>query len=150
MYNIICIKMNTQRMYVIVNSCYGGFDFSENLKKELSKSIDTSFLYDDIVKNAEILRDNQIACNLLLKKGSNYASGTYSKLKLYSIPIEMKDYYEISEYDGIEGISLNTDKAKLKLMYKLLENPTQELADYIKLQINRIDSYEIFDVHTPE
>ncbi len=132
--------MGEEKMYVIVNDCYGGFRFSKEFEEELSKNI----------YNGDDDRDNQIACNLLLEKGSKWASYSYSKLILYSIPIEMKDYYHISEYDGTESICLTKDDTILKLLYELLENPSQELADSIKLKISRIKSYNIVEVVIPE
>lgn len=76
-------------MEVIINSSYGGFNFSEEFGK---------LIPNDLVDP----RTDPRVISLFKEKGSNFASGNFSRLEIVEIP-DGSDY-EIEEYDDMESI----------------------------------------------
>jgi hypothetical protein len=120
------------KMRVLLNSCYGGFGFS-NQFIEILKSHGITSKYDD-----EELRDNQRVIELAEEFGLVKASGQFAELKIKEIP----PFYEwkIEEYDGNESLIIEFPWRALALSYvnnnpddpirKAVENGTLKLPDY--------------------
>lgn len=90
---------------VLYNICHGGFSFSYDFIKEYNKRTnrsDTNYWAD--------LRKDPIAIEIFEEKGSQWCSGQYSRLALQKLPKFLENYYEISDYDGMESVELNIDK----------------------------------------
>lgn len=82
---------------ILVNKCYGGFNFSDEMKKELGARLGCEILWDDeYAMNPE-------AIALFEEHGSEWASGQCAKLKLVELPIKTTDFH-INDYDGYESV----------------------------------------------
>ena len=79
-------------MKIVLNRSYGGYMLSEEAARILGVEE-----YDDDT------RYNPGLIALIEKKGSEFASGRGSRLKVYEIPDNATDY-RIIEYDGVERI----------------------------------------------
>jgi hypothetical protein len=86
-------------MKILINTCFGGFNFSEEFQEEFELRFNlkiSDFDHDNIRTNPEIIE-------LFLEFGPERSSGKFSDLKLIEIPDDVE--YEISEYDGIEHVA---------------------------------------------
>ena len=82
---------------VLVNSCFGGFGFSDFVLKEFNKRTG-----DSCEGNEERYRTHEVIIDIFEEFGSEKCSGNYAKLKLIEIPDDVD--YEITEYDGMEKV----------------------------------------------
>lgn len=80
-------------MKIVINTCYGGFELSEEAKSFLG--CDTSDSYCNDRSNPKL-----VEC---VEKLGEKASETCSRLKVVEIPDGVD--WEIGEYDGIEWIA---------------------------------------------
>ncbi len=85
-------------MKVLINSCYGGFGYSEEFVEHLI----TKNLVPKTANSYNIPRDNQEIIEEAIKFGLEKANGWASKLEV----VEILDgaQYSINEYDGFESI----------------------------------------------
>ena len=81
----------------LVNKCYGGFSFSEEMKKELGARLGCEILWDDDYAT------DPVAIDLFEERGSKWVSGRRAKLELVELPDETTDWC-LEEYDGMEQI----------------------------------------------
>lgn len=81
-------------MKLVINSCFGGFCLSEECCAALS--IDKYDCYD-------VQRDWDTLIEIVENNGSEWASGSYAKLKVVEIPDNATDW-EIHDYDGAESV----------------------------------------------
>jgi len=89
-------------MKVLLNSCYGGFSFSEEFVSYLknNSSFDVQFLH------RPELRHNEELINHIENFGIEAANGICSRLEIVHI-YDGAEYF-ISEYDGYEDITTYT------------------------------------------
>lgn len=88
-------------MKIILNKCYGGFDFSDEMKEELTSIYGEELDWDWDDATDYRLDSNAIA--LIEQYGSEWANGYCAKLKIIEIPKEATDY-AVEDYDGFEEI----------------------------------------------
>lgn len=106
--------MDKEKIPVLINSSYGSFELSNfgineynrrmliiDKDYKIKKDIDESYRYDPLL--IEIVKE----------LGEN-ANSKYSKLKIVYIYKELRDYVEITEYDGKEEIDYNINYYLLK------------------------------------
>lgn len=88
-------------MKILINTCYGGFGFSEAAQQAFlnAKGLSPDYFFNVF---DEDLRDDEVMINLYEAKGSEWLSKDYSRLALAEIP-DGADYY-IFEYDGWETL----------------------------------------------
>ena len=122
---------------VLYNTCYGGFGFSDEFALELGNRIGEAVGHS--YKHYRY-RDHPEAIKLFLEKGCNWSSGSYSNLEIETIPIYLKNYYDVHEYDGKEEISINFSLAIEVATTKFLEDPTPEKTDWLRDIVNKIKS----------
>ena len=109
--------------YILINTSYGGFGFSDTFKTEWVK------LYSDVKDNDddsmddkwENLRDDERAIALVDKLGSNVASDGYARLAKRHIPtlFHKNKWYVVSDYDGLESFELNFKLAYENILDKM-------------------------------
>lgn len=86
-------------MKVLINSCYGGFGFSESFKREL---LSIGFSSEDVMEGAYTKRTDLKLIEAVESFGLKRSQGDYSKLEIVELPDGVK--FLISEYDGYETI----------------------------------------------
>ena len=122
---------------ILYNTCYGGFKFSDVFAFELGNRIREAVGHS--YKHYRY-RDHPEAIKLFLEKGSEWSSDSCSKLKIKEIPIYLKDYYDIHEYDGKEYVDINIHRAIADATDTYLENPTAEALEVLKESVHKIKS----------
>ena len=80
-------------MKLVLNKCFGGPSLSQAAIEMLNKE----HAYDFTPQDAEVIK-------LIEKRGSDFCSGSYAKLRVVEIPDGATDW-EINEYDGIESLT---------------------------------------------
>ena len=100
---------------VIINSCYGGYGWSNEAIREYltqtTKGADIREGNGGMYVNGlffwggNICRTDSVAIALLEEKGSEFCSGPYSSLKIAEYDDEYFEY-DIDEYNGIETLKL--------------------------------------------
>jgi hypothetical protein len=124
-----------EKVGILFNKCYGGFSFSEQFALELGERIGEAIGH---AYKHHRYRDHPEAVKLFEEKGSKWSSGDCSTLDIEYIPIFMKEYYTISEYDGQESVNINVNLAIVDRLDEYLENPTAEKLEWLKEQIKCI------------
>lgn len=84
-------------MKILINKCFGGFEFSDEFIEEYTKRTGTSFYYNSNYRTANNIIE------LFEELGSKRSSSKLSKLKLVEIPDDVE--WEVQEYDGNEWIA---------------------------------------------
>lgn len=113
-------------MQVIINRCYGGFNFSHEAIK-LYESRTGSKVQNPRDLYYDGLRNDPEMVEVFKELGSERASGSYSKLSVEEVP-EGYDF-EIQEYDGLEHIELRINEAHLR---DIIRNKSEEdVAEYV-------------------
>ena len=117
--------MNTD-CKVLYNTCYGGFCPSykamklyNNRKKEIEPN------FEDLLCAGSIQRHDPILIQLyyeLNNELNNEFNADYSKISIFSINKEYEEYYEISDYDGKEHVSIDINRYKLDKTKEILKN----------------------------
>lgn len=124
-----------KKVGVLFNNCHGGFGFSDAFALELGNRIGEEIGH--AYKHYRY-RDHPEAVKLFLEKGSQWSSYDYAKLDIAYIPVIMKDYYVVSEYDGKEDVSLDINGAIVFCLDEYLKDPTIETLEWLKDQVNMI------------
>jgi hypothetical protein len=116
---------------ILINDCYGGFVFSKKFIEEYEKLYGIKIHHHNYT-----LRDEPQIIELFNKLGSQISSGKRSELKIIYLPIELKDYYYVDEYDGREDVKIRFDLIYEKLLLESLD----ESADRQKIK----EKYDFF------
>jgi hypothetical protein len=95
-------------MKVLYNTCYGGFNFSNEFTEEFNNR-NTERLTPLETRHEERTDPSVIA--LFEEKGSEWSSGRHSKLDIIEIPDDVE--FTVEEYDGIETISWSIPKDEI-------------------------------------
>ena len=125
-------------MKVLINSCYGGFSFSEDFINHIN-----SLTKNQLVNHYDLFaRNNQFLVEEAIKFGLEKASGMCAKLSIVEIPDGL-DYY-INEYDGYEHIqytflTVHPDELVTGLSYERLKLAKQ--ATFISM-LNEADYWD--------
>lgn len=122
---------------VLYNTCYGGFGFSDAFALELGNRIGEAVGHS--YKHYRY-RDHPEAIKLFLEKGCEWSSGSCSKLKIKEIPMYLKNYYDVHEYDGKEEIHIDSSRAIEDATTKFLEDPTPEAVQVLRDTVENIKS----------
>ena len=93
---------------IIINSCYGGFSFSDKAIEEYKKKmieIGNIAVLDNnyISKGEEKLRKDPIMIDIVRRLGKE-SNGRHANLEIEKYNAELSDYVVIKEYDGEEYI----------------------------------------------
>ena len=97
-----------QTRKVVINTCFGGFDLSEEaialyrMLRELSDSVRSLAATERPTYADEIARDDYDLVYVVETLGEK-ANTPHSKLKVVEIPADVK--WQIEEYDGSEHIA---------------------------------------------
>lgn len=103
---------------VLYCNSYGGFGISQEAELHL-KELGFSDSWG---------RRDQEVIAALEKFGLKKASSQYCKLAIAHIPAEMAQFMHISEYDGLEEISISYKRAFVSLLEKIMKkNPTYDI-----------------------
>ena len=120
---------------VLINHCYGGFGFSDEFKEMLIKELNLDkYFYE------EQYRDHPFVIKMFKEKGSEWISGSYSKLYLVEVPTRLINYYNVTEYDGMENMRVDKNRAIVDILRKYLKEPTSEKLEWLKEEIKIIDN----------
>lgn len=95
-------------MKVIYNTCYGGFNFSNEFVEEFNNR-NTERATHLETRHEERTDPSVIA--LFEEKGSEWSSGRHSKLDIMNIPDDVE--FTVEEYDGIETITWSIPKDEI-------------------------------------
>lgn len=87
-------------MKVLINSCFGGFGFSDEFIKTYHDQ--TGCLVNSYDVNFRTAND---VIELFEKMGSEWSSDDFAEIKLVEIPDDVE--WHISDYDGVETIHEN-------------------------------------------
>lgn len=120
--------------YVLVSDSYGGFEFSDAFLEDI-QSIGVN-----ISRPSTYLRDDQVVCNYVLEKGSLYSFANLSNARIYKIPLIFKNFYEITEYDGMESITLLSDKLIVSKTIEILSESSHSNVEYLKEFIQLVNT----------
>ena len=94
-------------MKVLYNTCYGGFNLSDEFVKEFEKRHPEKKLESWWGKQ----RSDPDVIALFEEMGTEKSSGYCSKIEIEEIPDDVE--YHIREYDGMEGVSWSIPKDKI-------------------------------------
>jgi hypothetical protein len=86
-------------MKIVINTCHGGFGLSKEAK-DLYKQVKNTKV--DYFHSGDIERNDPLLVEIVEKLGEN-ANGKYAKLKVVTIPDDVK--WQIEEYDGLEWVA---------------------------------------------
>ena len=126
---------------VVYNACHGGYGLSESARKLIAqkrKDAGLPLLSKGWSDYDYLSRTDPHLIETVNELGESAAS-TYAELKVVSIPIEYKDCYEITEYDGLETVVC--DPAALvthKLDHLDLQSISPEKCKEILLELQTI------------
>jgi len=135
-----------QSAKIIINSCYGGFSFSDKAIEEYKKQLQamgSNIVFDDNKKYRcdDDLRKDPIMIDIVrrLRKESN---GRHAKLEIEKYNAELSDYIVIKEYDGQEYIDANIQQYKIDLIKNVLKDIVSTDADKL-IRIKEITERKI-------
>lgn len=128
-----------ERIPIIINSCYGGYGYSEkaileyNKRKKESEPNFTSIEFNKYcVDKTEILNTDILMCKIVEELGDN-ASADFAKLCVKWVPKQFLNYVKIHEYDGFESIQgYNLDCYKIDNIKNVLNDDSQNSDEKIK------------------
>jgi hypothetical protein len=109
--------MTFAHIYIMYNTCYGGFTLSDAAIDEYKRQCPDG-------KNPrlfELDRDDQVMAQIVKEMGSA-ANGQFSDIKLQRIPVDYRDFYTIHEYDGLESVLLNHNVYQLEAIKSLVRD----------------------------
>lgn len=118
------LQFSGEKFAIVLNGCYGGFGLSDDALERMKKELGVDELYSPQVGDD---RTSPKLVALVREMGSE-ADGKYAKLRVEEHPVEYKEAgaWEISEYDGREGIRLDDD---VLLLYQMEHSLTKAARD---------------------
>jgi hypothetical protein len=128
--------MDIEFVEILYNSCYGGYAYSNEFCKYYNDLTNSYINMYDMCEINERMDPNIIYTFKQL--GSFKSSSKCANLKLTTIPKGMIDYVKIKEYDGMEKIYIDYNKAYRDLLENIIKdgiitNECMERYNYIKL-----------------
>ena len=130
---------------VMYNACYGGFSFSEKAMREYHRRMGTE--YQPYDHGTEIDRMDTVMIEIVKEMGTS-ANSECAKIELRHLPMRFYGFYEISEYDGQECVSIDVNRWKLAIVAKILKGMDQTLETRVALNVIEEDPIE-FNEHGP-
>lgn len=94
-------------LQIMINTCHGGFGFSELAKSEYKKRKGCA-----TVSCWEISRTDPVMIQIVREIGA-FANGPHSNIKLEELDDKYANHYVIKEYDGSEWIETKYDRHAL-------------------------------------
>lgn len=117
---MISQETDNDEIEILYNKKYGGWTISDKAK-ELYKLRTTNNLDCDFHE-----RNDTILIQIYKELGNEFDDKKYSNTLIKKIPKKYKEYYYISEYDGLETVNIDYTKYELdnliKNIKKILEN----------------------------
>ena len=131
---------------IIINSCYGGFSFSDKAIEEYKKKmieIGNIAVLDNnyISKGEEKLRKDPIMIDIVRRLGKE-SNGRHANLEIEKYNAELSDYVVIKEYDGQEYIDANIQQYRIDLIKNVLKDIVLTDADKL-IRIKEITERKI-------
>ena len=130
--NIFSKPIKEHTIGVAVNRCYGGFSLSEKAVEMLCTRIGDpkiqSYSFDSSYD-----RHHPILIEVIQELGEE-ANGHFSEIEIEYIEEIYKDFYSISEYDGMEGIMINFNKFRNSQIKKILYSDEDDSTKVIKMK----------------
>lgn len=135
--------LREKKIDILYNSCYGGWRLSKKaiiLYNDKMKKINPEYKPISCNDNHHSLlkRHDPILIEIYHELGDEF-NDQYSCSKLMKIPKIYEKYYTITEYDGLEYISIDKDKYKLDKIKQIIINEeilNDEKIKYISEIIN--------------
>ena len=135
-----------QSAEIIINSCYGGFSFSDKAIEEYKKQLQamgSNILFDDNKKYRcdDDLRKDPVMIDIVrrLRKESH---GRHAKLTIDRYNPELTKYIKIKDYDGREWIDADIELYRMDLIKNVLTDTTMTDSDKLA-QIKEITERKI-------
>jgi len=133
---------------VIYNAAYGGFSFSFKAIRMYNAESTTNKL---TTKYSPIDRTDEIMAAIVQELNVE-ASGEHSRLKVIQIPEKYRNCVRISEYDGMESVSVDFAKYRLDRIAAIIQEASEaqfelssrELAERIKAILTEPE-YDIYN-----
>lgn len=120
-------------MKVLINSCYGGFGFSEEFLEHIKE-----LRGENDIKPWDLHRDDQQVVEEAIKFGLERAESWSSRFRVIDVPDGLS--YYITEYDGIESIHttflITEDELLNGISPETLELAKKATSIYIKTNTN--------------
>lgn len=102
----------TNKIGVLYNDCYGGFNISEKAFEMYNEKTEKGEL-----KSMHFLcRHNPVLIEILNEIGEEEFSGDCAAIKVQYIDKKYKNFYNIEEYDGMEHVEILYDRYNLYLI----------------------------------
>ena len=135
-----------QSAEIIINSCYGGFSFSDKAIEEYKKQLQamgSNILFDDNKKYRcdDDLRKDPVMIDIVRRLGKE-SNGRHANLEIEKYNAELSDYIVIKEYDGQEYIDANIQQYKIDLIKNVLKDIVSTDADKL-IRIKEITERKI-------
>ncbi len=123
------LSNSSETIDVLYNNCYGGYSVSDEAKKLYKEYTDND--YGKLNYERE-----ERHCPYIIKVfetlGSKKFGDSYSQIELHKIPIYMEYYYSIHEYDGMEGVEIQSKWFKYDMIQFVIKS---EMSDTQKVEI---------------
>jgi len=115
-------KINTPRMRlgVMYNACHGGFSFSQAAIDEYNRRKDPSTPVLDVHTHC-VDRSDPLMIDICSEMGYD-ANGLYANIQVDYIPLQYKDHFIITEYDGYESVNIDYNGYMLDQIKNVLNN----------------------------
>jgi hypothetical protein len=110
---------------ILYNNCYGGFNLSKAFKeeyhqrtgKEVSRNA-TAFWH----RGPDSFRCDPIAVAIVDEFGGEWSSGLNSAIEIREIPTAFARYWDITEYDGEESVTVNITDAYADILHGFMDS----------------------------
>lgn len=123
-------------MEILINLCHGGFGLSCHCKELYTERTGkVPRIYSDE------LRYDPVLIEIFKEKGAEWCNGFCANLELTTVPIRLKNYYQIKDYDGQEWIELEPYHAISDCTEEYLKNPTPEKLEWLRQEVAEIKAY---------
>lgn len=125
---------------VLYNDCYGGWGVSKKaikLYNDRMKKINPE--HKNIKDCIDIWnkRHDPVLVEIFHELGSNFNGGKYNNSKIKVIPKKYENCYIISEYDGLEKVSIDLTKYKLDMITQIIKSNSMNSDE----KINELKKY---------
>ena len=118
--------MTEDMIGVLYNDCYGGFSMSKkaidlyNMKMLELNPDHKNILYNQPLYS--INRNDKILIDVYNQLGNDFNGERYTKIKAKYINKKYENCYNITEYDGLEGVEIDVNKYKIETIKNIIKN----------------------------
>lgn len=116
--------METTRIRILYNNCYGDFQFSAAFEEEYR--VRTGHAISEGGRAFRVgpdsTRCDPVAIAIFEEKGSEWSSGPGSSIDIRTIPAIFERYWEIDDYDGNETVRILISEAYADILHTCMEN----------------------------